>query len=328
MKHVFVATRCADTARRASHSTSRTLAIVTWGIVVPVTLAFALHAHAATKPSLKASDKVSHSTSSKPSEAAAPQAASGPLPPNAVARVNNVTITQVDLDQAVRASGAPDTPVLRASLKNQLIAREVFRQAAQKRHYDVQPQVIAAVEQAKTLAMTQAYLHDEVKPAPVTDADVKAKFDAIVATLGENEYKPSVIVVKDAAAAQSVLDQLKKGTDFAQLAKQNSMGPSAAQGGAVSWVSFKEPVVQGATQNWPLPLAEALVKLPQGAVSSTPVQVGDVFWILRVDQKRPTQVPKYDEIKDVLRSQLQQAALQKATTQVVADLMKNAQIQQ
>ena len=113
MKHVFVATRRADTARSASHSKSRTLAIITWGVVVPVTLAFALHAHAATKPSLKASDKAAHSTSTQSSEAASPQAASGPLPPNAVARVNNVTITQADLDQAVRASGAPDTPALR-----------------------------------------------------------------------------------------------------------------------------------------------------------------------------------------------------------------------
>jgi parvulin-like peptidyl-prolyl isomerase len=217
---------------------------------------------------------------------------------------------------------------LRASIKNQLIARELFRQAAEKQHYESRPQVVAAVEQAKTAAMTAAYLRDQVKPEPVTDADVKAKYDAIVATLGEFEYKPSAIAVKDADTAQTVLTQLKKGTDFAQLAKQYSQAPGAAQGGALNWISFKTPIQPGNTQNWSQPLAEALVKLPQGGVSSTPVQIGDAFWILRVDEKRATQVPQYDQIKDALRKQLEQVALQKATAQVVVDLMKNAKIQQ
>lgn len=273
-------------------------------------------AHAATMPG------------SKPSADRAVNAAGGPLPANAVARVNNVLITQDELDQAVRATNVPDTPALRASLKNQLIARELFRQAAEKQHYESRPQVVSAVEQAKTAAMTAAYLRDQVKPAPVTDADVKAKYDAIVATLGENEYKPSAIAVKDADTAQTVLAQLKKGTDFAQLAKQYSQGPGAAQGGTLNWISFKTPIQAGNTQNWPQPLAEALVKLPQGGVSSAPVQVGDAYWILRVDEKRPTQVPQYDLIKDMLRKQLEQVALEKATAQVVVDLMKNAKVQQ
>ncbi|MDR6413266.1 UNVERIFIED_ORG: parvulin-like peptidyl-prolyl isomerase [Burkholderia sp. 1595] len=273
-------------------------------------------AHAANKPS------------SKPPAEKTVEAATAPLPANAVARVNNVVITQAQLDDAVRASNAPDTPALRASVKNQLIARELFRQAAEKQHYESRPQVVAAVEQARTVAMTAAYLRDQVKPAPVTEADVKAKYDAIVATLGEFEYKPSAIAVKDADTAQTVLTQLKKGTDFAQLAKQYSQGPGAAQGGALNWISFKTPIQPGTTQNWPQPLAEALVKLPQGGVSSAPVQIGDAFWILRVDEKRATQIPQYDQIKDALRKQLEQLALQKATAQVVVDLMKNARIQQ
>ena len=80
--------------------------------------------------------------------------------------------------------------------------------------------------------------------------------------------------------------------------------------------------------NWPQPLAEALVKLPQGGISSAPVQIGDAFWILRVDEKRPTQIPPYEQSKDTLRKQLEQVALEKATAQVVVDLMKNARIQQ
>ncbi|WP_118178569.1 peptidylprolyl isomerase [Paraburkholderia phosphatilytica] len=279
--------------------------------------AFAPGAHASTKPSAKPATPVA---------ASAP--AAGPLPAGVIARVNNVSITQEQLDQVVHAANAPDTPVLRAALKNQLIARELFRQAAEQQHYAAHADVQAALDQAKTALEVQAYLRDQIKLAPVTDADVKAQYDKILATLGDTEYKPSVIAVKDADTAQKVLDQLKKGGDFAQLAKQYSQGPSAAQGGELNWISFKTPIQAGNTQNWPQPLAEALVKLPQGAVSSAPVEVNGSFWILRVDQKRPTQIPQYDQTKDVLRKQLEQAAAQKATAQVVVDLMRNAHIQE
>jgi len=258
----------------------------------------------------------------------AASAASVTLPTGVVARVNGVSIAQADVDAAVRQSGQPDTPQLRTAMKNQLIARELFRQAAQKAHYDTHADVKANLEQAKAMLMMQAYLRDAIKPAPVTDADVKAKYDAIVASLGQNEYKSSAIVVKDAATAKTVLDQLKKGGDFAQLAKQYSQGPSAAQGGALNWVSFKTPIVEGQTQGWPQPVAEALVKLPQGAVSSAPIQLGDQFWILRVDQMRPTQIPTFDQSKAQLRKELEQVAMAKATAQVVTDLVKSAHIEQ
>ncbi|WP_261529114.1 peptidylprolyl isomerase [Burkholderia multivorans] len=258
----------------------------------------------------------------KPADAAAA------LPADAVASVNGVPITQAQVDEAVRVSKAPDTPALRTALKNQLIARELFRQAALKQHYDTKPQVVAAVEQAKTLAMTQAYLSDQVKPVPVTEADVKARYDAIVATLGENEYKPSVIAVNDADTAKQIIARLKKGEDFAKLAQQFSKGPAAAQGGALNWISFKTPIEAGHTQNWPQPLAEALVKLPQGGLTREPVQVGDAYWIVRADDKRPTQVPTFDQAKDTLRQQLEQVAMEKATAQVVADLIRGARIQQ
>lgn len=266
---------------------------------------------------------------SAPATAQAASSAGALLPAGVVARVNGVSIAQTDVDAAVRQSGKPDSPALRAAMKNELIARELFRQAAQKQHYDTHADVKASLEQAKTMLMMQAYLRDAVKPVPVTDADVKAKYDAIVATLGQNEYKPSAIVVKDAATAQTVLEQLKKkGADFSQLAKQYSQAPSAVQGGSLNWVSFKTPITEGQTQGWPQPLAEALVKLPQGAVSSTPVQVGDAFWILRVDQMRPTQIPTFDQSKDQLRKELEQVAVAKATAQVVTDLVKSAHIEQ
>lgn len=167
---------------------------------------------AALAPHARADAMLPSSTSAS---LAAPAAKSAPLPVGVVARVNNVSITQDQVDQIVRTTNAPDTPALRANIKEQLIARELFRQAAEKDHYANRPDVQAAIDQAKNATLVQAYLRDQIKPAPVTDADVKAQYDKIIATLGDNEYKPSVIAVKDAATAQTVLGQLKKSVDFA-----------------------------------------------------------------------------------------------------------------
>ncbi|VVE30765.1 putative parvulin-type peptidyl-prolyl cis-trans isomerase [Pandoraea capi] len=265
---------------------------------------------------------------SKSAGTADSQSENKPLPTDAVASVNGVVISKVSVDAMVKASGQPDSPQLRELFKGQLIANELLKQAAQKQHYETRPEVQAALEAAKTMIVTRAYMTEHLNAAPVSDADVKAKYDAVVATLGENEYHASVIAVRDAVTAQTVLDELKKGTDFASLARQYSQGPNAAQGGQLNWVSFKTPISAGNTQNWPQPIAEALVKLPKGAVSAEPLKLGDQLWILRVDDKRTTQIPKFEESAPLLRKQLEQVAMEKATAQIIGDLVKSARIQQ
>ncbi|VVE73959.1 putative parvulin-type peptidyl-prolyl cis-trans isomerase [Pandoraea anapnoica] len=281
-----------------------------------------------TVPAMAAKSAAAPSAAKADAKGDSKASAEKPLPSDAIASVNGVAIPKVSVDAMVKASGQPDSPQLRELFKGQLIANELLKQAAQKQHYDTRPEVQAAVEAAKTMIVTRAFMTEHLKAAPVSDADVKAKYDAVVATLGENEYHASVIAVRDAVTAQTVLDQLKKGSDFAALARQYSQGPNAAQGGQLNWVSFKTPITAGNTQNWPQPIAEALVKLPKGGVSSEPLQIGDQLWILRVDDKRATQIPKFEESAPLLRKQLEQVAMEKATAQMIGDLVKSARIQQ
>jgi peptidyl-prolyl cis-trans isomerase C len=50
--------------------------------------------------------------------------------------------------------------------------------------------------------------------------------------------------------------------------------------------------------------------------------------IVKLDAKRPTQVPAFDQAKDTIRQQLQALALDKAAAQFTTGLLKSAQIQQ
>lgn len=299
-----------------------------WGVAGAAGVWVALSVAMAPAMAAKAAKTDSQSETKAGEKVDSRTAAPKPLGADVVASVNDVGIPKASVDAMVKASGQPDSAQLRELFKGQLIANELLRQAALRQHYETRPEVQAALEAAKTMIVTRAYMTEHAKAAPVSDADVKAKYDAVVASLGENEYHASAIAVRDAATAQTVLDEIRKGGDFAALARQYSQGPNAAQGGQLNWVSFKTPITAGNTQNWPQPIAEALVNLPKGGVSAEPLKVGEQFWILRVDDRRATQIPKFEESAPLLRKQLEQVAMEKATAQMIGDLVKSARIQQ
>lgn len=250
------------------------------------------------------------------------------MPAGTVAIVNNVAIPQAKLDETVLQSRQTDTPQLRKTLTSQLVALELFRQEAEKQHYGTKPEVTQAMNVAKAKAETALFLKENVHPEPVTDAQVKAQYDQIVASLGKDEYKPRIISVADDATAALVLGKLKSGVAFDQLAREYSIAPSKSVGGELAWVSFRTPVADGHTQGVPLPIAQALVQLLPGGVTPVPIVVDNARVLVKLDAKRPTEVPAFDQAKAAIRQQLQTVALEKAAANLVAGLLKDARIQQ
>ncbi|QOK92430.1 peptidyl-prolyl cis-trans isomerase (plasmid) [Ralstonia pseudosolanacearum] len=251
------------------------------------------------------------------------------LPPGVIALVNGTRITQDQLDRAIAQSGAQANPQVAQALKQQLIARELFRQQAAKNPaYDKLPAVKQAMQEAHDAVITQVWLKDNIKPAPITEEQVKARYDAIVASLGDKEYKARVIQLGDDVTAAQVLAQLKQGGDFAKLAQQYSTAPNKVRGGDMDWVSFKVPVEEGKTQNLPLPLAREIATLAVGAASTAPVEAGSQRYLVKVEAARPTQVPGYEAVRPAIRQALETAELERVTVQVVGGLLKAAKIVQ
>ncbi|WP_193102980.1 peptidyl-prolyl cis-trans isomerase [Burkholderia sp. Z1] len=259
---------------------------------------------------------------------ASAQTAAASQPANTVATVNGTAITQAEVDAVLQASRQPDTPQVRQAIKNQLITRVLIQQAAEKANYGSKPEVQAAMQVAKANAETQLYLRDNVKPDPVTDAQVKSRYDEIVASLGKDEYKPRLIVVRDAATAATVLSELKAGKSFEGLARQYSIAPSRGAGGELPWTSFKTPATEGKTSGLPVAIAQALETLPVGAVTPSSIPIDGARAIVKLDAKRPTQVPSFPQAQATIRQQLEALALEKASAQFVGGLLKNATIQQ
>jgi peptidyl-prolyl cis-trans isomerase C len=259
---------------------------------------------------------------------AAAQAA--PLPAGAAALVNGQVIPQSALDEVVRnvmnGTGLPDSPQLRAKVKDDLVARELLRQQAARAHYDQRPEVAQAADGDKTDAAIRAWIGDNVHAPAVTDSAIKARYDAAITTFGKDEYQPQVIVTADQASANAAIAGLKAGQSFAALALQYGVGATKANGGEMPWVSFKLPLTEGNTHGVPMPLAKLITSLQPGQTAPQPLQAGDGWLVVRLEGKRAMKVPSFNDAKDDIRRTLQGEGMQAAVAQRVAELARSATI--
>ncbi|MFM8901095.1 MAG: peptidylprolyl isomerase [Burkholderiales bacterium] len=190
----------------------------------------------------------------------------------------------------------PDTEKL---VRDRLVMEEIMVQEAQKRGLERSPEYIARVNQVKNELLMQALFMDEQTKNPVTDADVKAEFDKMVAAQGgEPEYRARHILVKEEKVALSLLKQIKAGRKFEDLAKKNSIDPGSAQnGGDLGFMAGSGLVPE---------FAQALAKLKLGELTSAPVKTQYGYHLIKLEEKRDPTPPKFDDVKDRIKQGLMQ----------------------
>jgi peptidyl-prolyl cis-trans isomerase C len=219
------------------------------------------------------------------------------------------------LQQQLAKAGRPVTPELLGQLKDEVIAREIFMQEAQKRGLDATDDYKAQMELARQTILIRELFADYQAKNPVTDAEVKAEYDKFVATNGGKEYKARHILVETEDQAKKIIADLKKGAKFEDLAKKQSKDPgSGANGGDLDWATAASYVPE---------FAEAMVKLKKGELTQAPVKSQFGWHVIRVDDIREAQLPKLEEVKPQVAQQLQQQKLQ----QFQENLRKSAKVE-
>src|SRR5256885_1590010 len=93
------------------------------------------------------------------------------------------------LKQQIEQSGRPVTPELEGQIKEEVIAREIFMQEANKRSLANSEAYKQQMELARQTILIRALFEDFQKKNPVTDAEAKAEYDKAVAANSGKEYK-------------------------------------------------------------------------------------------------------------------------------------------
>ncbi|MFJ8236660.1 peptidylprolyl isomerase [Ureibacillus sp. NPDC094379] len=149
-----------------------------------------------------------------------------------------------------------------------------------------------------------------IKDVEVTDEEIQKYYDQ-----AKYELNARHILVADEKTANEVEEKLKKGEDFAKLAKEYSQDGSAAEGGELGWFTVGTMVPE---------FNDAAYALELNKVSE-PVKTEFGYHIIEVTDKREvkdygTLEEKKDEIKETI------AATKGDWDAKVAELVKNAKI--
>ena len=207
------------------------------------------------------------------------------------------------LKQQVERAGRQITPEMEGQIKDEIIAREIFMQEAQKRGLEASSDYKTQMELARQTILIRELFNDYQTKNPVTDAEIKAEYDKFAAANSGKEYKASHILVEKEDDAKAIIASIKKGAKFADIAKKQSKDPgSGANGGDLDWANPSSYVAE---------FTEALIKLPKGQMTQTPVKSQFGWHIIRLDDTRDAQLPKLDEVKPQVAQQLQQQKLAK-----------------
>ncbi len=239
-----------------------------------------------------------------------------------VAVVNGVAIDKKDVDQVVTSivqnsnGQAQDTPAMREDIKNRLIDRQLIQEEARRRGLEKDAEVARRIENARSDILQDALFGDIVKQAPVSDAQIKTRYDeAVKQTSGQKEVHVRRIVVATEAEANKLVADLKKGAKFEVLAKNRSIDQQTReQGGDMEWgnLSAMDPA-----------LATLLKPLGKGQYTQKPVQGNGSWFIFKVEDIRDAKAPTLEQVKPQITRQLQQELIGKTVT----DLRTKAKIQ-
>jgi peptidyl-prolyl cis-trans isomerase D len=97
------------------------------------------------------------------------------------------------------------------------------------------------------------------------------------------------------AKAEAVLEQARKGRDFAELAKEHSEGPTKSKGGDLGWFSRGKMVK---------PFEEAVFEMQKGDISDL-VRTSFGFHIIKLEDIREARTKSLKEVHDQIRKNLQ-----------------------
>lgn len=246
----------------------------------------------------------------------APKAAAPAADP-VVATVNGQAIHRSDVVEFHKLLPAQyqkmPIEMLYPALLDKLVEMKLVAEAGRKAHLENDKEVKAKVAQVEERVIEEVYLQRLIDKQ-VTDAALHKRYDEYVKkTPARQEVSARHILVQTEAEAKDIRAQLEKGADFAELAKEKSLDPSAkTQGGNLGFFTRDEMVPE---------FADAAFKLKDGEISQ-PVKTQYGWHIIQVQAHRTT-TPPFAEMRDKLEFDM----ANEVRTQEVAKLSKTAKVQ-
>ena len=206
---------------------------------------------------------------------------------------DKITLAQVLETKTKLPPQLKDLPLdkIYAALLNRLIDMKLVLDAAVKSGDIDTPEMKKRIADAQEALMQKAYLDKEIAKL-ITDPILQEKYQELLKMLpkGEMEVRLSHILLKTKKEADDVLKEIKGGKKFDDIVKEKSIDTQTKENkGDLGFVRKGD---------LPKDFSESVFKTAKGSLVSEPMAIGNLgFSVVRVDDKRPVEPPKFEEVK-------------------------------
>ena len=242
-------------------------------------------------------------------------------------------MTVGEFDNLVKQATTRPTMDQMTSYLNRLIQTKAEIYLAKELKYDKDSTVINGLQEFRENQLPNIWLNKKInEQIKISDADVKdfyekntARFMTQSEIYARNIYiriaptdptsQADVITAMRMAkdTADWIISQVKKGEDFAELAKKYSDIPNAKDGGLIGWVHMGPMGHRFDTEAF---------KLKPGEISE-PIPMQDGYQIVKVEQKKEPQQMTFEEAKDRARQGAEGEMRNKLKDKIVNETLKN-----
>ena len=234
-----------------------------------------------------------------------------------VAKVDGSEIRQSDIDVAADELGSSlqqmDPATRRDNVLSFLIDMKIVSKAAADRKIADGEDFKKKLAFARDRLLMDSLLADEGKGATTTENMKKVYEEAAKQITSEPEVRARHILVESEDEAKQVAEELKKGGDFAELAKKKSKDPGASDGGDLGYFTKDQMVPEFST---------VAFALEPGKISD-PVKSQFGWHIIKVEDKRNRKAPDFEQV----RPQIETYVTRKAQADYVAKLREAAKVE-
>ena len=232
-------------------------------------------------------------------------------------------LTASDLAKAVHLDQLEKAPESyarnRAAVVDELVDRELVKLEARAAGYPARPEIAAKVKRRQDdLVEAKLYADWVIKKVEVTDAEVKAYYDAHPADFKEEmKFELAQIVVEKPETAAEVEAKVKDKVPFEELAAAYSLDKvNSDKGGYVGVLTRTQLEKEFAS----------VALLTEGQVSA-PVQSPRGYHIVKVLAVKPARQLTFDEAKDAVREKTLDEKRRAAQQRWVKKLRENSTIE-
>jgi peptidyl-prolyl cis-trans isomerase C len=234
-----------------------------------------------------------------------------------LAKVNGVEIKESDVALAEEELAPSLQQMDPASRKDNvlgfLIDLQIVAKAAEDKKIENTDDFKKRLGFTRKRLMMDSLLAAEGKAATTEEAMKKVYEEAAKQITGEVEVRARHILVETEDEAKAVVEELKKGADFAELAKKKSKDPGASDGGDLGFFTKEQMVPE---------FSAIAFTLEPGKISD-PVKSQFGWHVIKVEEKRNRQAPPMDQVK----GQIETYVTRKAQADYVGKLREAAKVE-